>query len=121
VSDVGPFESMKIRILNGGHALVAYASALFNIYFVHDAILNQIVRSFVRKVILEEIIPLLPPVPDINLFEYFENVQKRMENPKIGDTIRRLCFDGSNRQPKFIIPSIIDAIKFLPSIFNWIN
>ncbi|MDO5706179.1 MAG: mannitol dehydrogenase family protein, partial [Paracoccus sp. (in: a-proteobacteria)] len=30
--------------------------------------------------------------------------------PKIGDTIRRLCLDGSNRQPKFIIPTIADRL-----------
>lgn len=31
--------------------------------------------------------------------------------PKIKDTIRRLCLDGSNRQPKFIVPSIADRLK----------
>src|SRR3546814_12633782 len=29
---------------------------------------------------------------------------------EIADTAQRLCFDGSNRQPKFIIPSIRDNI-----------
>ena len=36
---------------------------------------------------------------------------RRFSNPKIGDTIRRLCLDGSNRQPKFIIPTIADRLK----------
>jgi mannitol 2-dehydrogenase len=38
-------------------------------------------------------------------------IDKRFSNPKIGDTIRRLCLDGSNRQPKFIIPTIADRLK----------
>ena len=36
---------------------------------------------------------------------------RRCDNPKIGDTIRRLCLDGSNRQPKFIIPTIADRLE----------
>ena len=38
------------------------------------------------------------------------SIVRRCDNPKIGDTIRRLCLDGSNRQPKFIIPSIADRL-----------
>ena len=30
----------------------------------------------------------------------------RFANRAVGDTIRRLCLDGSNRQPKFIVPTI---------------
>ena len=30
--------------------------------------------------------------------------------PAIGDTIRRLCQDGSNRQPKFILPSVASRL-----------
>ena len=53
----------------------------------------------------------MPPVPGVVLEEYFQLIEHRFSNPKIGDTIRRLCFDGSNRQPKFIIPTIADRLK----------
>ena len=53
----------------------------------------------------------MPPVPDTDLGDYFKLIDKRFSNPKIGDTIRRLCLDGSNRQPKFIIPTIADRLK----------
>ena len=36
VTDVTPFEHMKIRILNGGHAIIAYPSGLMDIHFVHE-------------------------------------------------------------------------------------
>ncbi len=52
----------------------------------------------------------MPPVPNTDLDGYFRKVEERCLNPKIGDTIRRLCLDGSNRQPKFIIPSIADRL-----------
>ena len=70
-----------------------------------------VIRSFLQKVEREEIIPVVPPVPDTDLQKYFKKIEARFANPKIGDTIRRLCLDGSNRQPKFIIPSIADRLK----------
>jgi mannitol 2-dehydrogenase len=111
VSDVSPFEHMKIRILNGGHATIAYPAALMDIHFVHEAMENELVRGFLEKVEREEIIPIVPPVPDTNLDEYFALIDRRFSNPKIGDTITRLCLDGSNRQPKFILPSATDRLK----------
>ena len=101
---------MKIRILNGGHAIIAYPSGLMDIHFVHEGMADPLVRAFLTKVETEEILPILPPVPDTDLDDYFELIVRRCDNPKIGDTIRRLCLDGSNRQPKFIVPSIADRI-----------
>lgn len=115
VADVTPWEMMKIRILNGGHAIIAYPSGLMDIHFVHEGMEHPLVRAFLQKLEREEIIPIVPPVPGTDLDAYFRKVEERCLNPKIGDTIRRLCLDGSNRQPKFIIPSIADRLaKGLP-------
>jgi mannitol 2-dehydrogenase len=111
VKDVAPYEHMKIRILNGGHATIAYPAALLDIHFVHDAMSNRILWDFLAKVENDEIIPVVPPVPDTNLADYFALCQRRFANPKIGDTTRRLALDGSNRQPKFIIPSALDRVN----------
>ena len=99
------------RILNGGHAIIAYPAGLMDIHFVHEGMQNELVRAFLQKVEREEIIPIVPPVPGTDLDGYFRKVEERCLNPKIGDTIRRLCLDGSNRQPKFIIPSIADRLE----------
>ena len=111
VSDVTPWEMMKIRILNGGHAIIAYPSGLMDIHFVHEGMENPVVRAFLQKVERDEVIPIVPPVPNTGLDAYFAKVEERCLNPKIGDTIRRLCLDGSNRQPKFIVPVIRDRLK----------
>ncbi len=110
VPDVAPFEHMKIRILNGGHATIAYPAGLLDIHFVHEAMEHPLVRAFLEKVEREEIIPVVPPVPDTDLGEYYALIERRFSNPKIGDTIQRLCLDGSNRQPKFILPSAADRL-----------
>lgn len=110
VDDVAPYEHMKIRILNGGHATIAYPAGLMDIHFVHEGMENELVSAFLTKVENDEIIPVVPPVPDTNLNDYYALCQSRFANPKIGDTIRRLALDGSNRQPKFIIPSALDRV-----------
>ncbi|MFC3703496.1 mannitol dehydrogenase family protein [Devosia honganensis] len=111
VSDVAPYEHMKIRILNGGHATIAYPAGLLDIHFVHEAMEHPLISAFLRKVEREEIIPVVPPVPDTDLHDYFRLCEQRFANPRIGDTVRRLALDGSNRQPKFIVPSIADRIE----------
>ncbi|MDF0597336.1 mannitol dehydrogenase family protein [Psychromarinibacter halotolerans] len=111
VPDVAPFELMKLRILNGGHATIAYPAGLMDIHFVHEAMENDLVRAFLRKLEETEIMPNVPPVPDTDLNDYFDLIERRFSNPKIGDTVRRLCLDGSNRQPKFIVPTLRDALK----------
>jgi mannitol 2-dehydrogenase len=117
VTDVAPFELMKIRILNGGHAAIAYPAALMDIHFVHDAMAAPLISAFLAKLEREEIVPIVPPVPGVVLEDYVRLIERRFANPKIGDTIPRLCLDGSNRQPKFILPSIADRLaKGLPLV-----
>jgi mannitol 2-dehydrogenase len=108
--DVAPYELMKIRILNGGHAVIAYPAGLLDIVYVHEAMAHPLIAGFLDKIEREEIIPEVPPVPDTSLSDYLALIARRFSNPKIGDTIRRLCLDGSNRQPKFIVPAIADRL-----------
>lgn len=116
VEDVTPYENMKIRILNGGHAVIAYPAGLLDIHFVHEAMANPLIRAFLAKLEQDEIIPTVAPVPNTNLQDYYKLIERRFSNPKIADTIRRLCLDGSNRQPKFIVPTISDRLEAGKSI-----
>jgi mannitol 2-dehydrogenase len=115
-SDVAPYELMKIRILNGGHAAIAYPAGLLDIHFVHEAMADEQIRAFLEKLTKSEIQPVVPPPPNTSLDDYRELIASRFANPKIGDTIQRLCFDGSNRQPKFILPTVTDRLKSGTSI-----
>jgi mannitol 2-dehydrogenase len=115
-SDVAPYELMKIRILNGGHAAIAYPAGLLDIHFVHEAMADEQIRAFLEKLTKSEIQPVVPPPPNTSLDDYRALIASRFANPKIGDTIQRLCFDGSNRQPKFILPTVADRLKSGASI-----
>lgn len=110
-SDVAPYEHMKIRILNGGHAAIAYPAGLLDIHFVHEAMEDRQIAAFLEALTKREIIPVVPPPPQVDLDAYRRKVAERFANPKIGDTVSRLCLDGSNRQPKFILPTAADRLK----------
>jgi mannitol 2-dehydrogenase len=110
-SHVAAFELMKLRILNGGHATIAYPAGLLGIHFVHDAMADPLVRGFLDKLETDEIIPHVPPVPGVDLIDYYHLIAGRFANPDVGDTIPRLAQDGSNRQPKFILPSTRDRLS----------
>ncbi|WP_338425893.1 mannitol dehydrogenase family protein [Sphingopyxis kveilinensis] len=108
---VEAFETMKIRILNGGHAIIGYAAALCGIDHIHDAMASPTIAHFVERVQTTEILPIVPPPPGHDLARYKAQVIDRFRNHRIADTSRRLCFDGSNRQPKFILPSVRDNLE----------
>jgi mannitol 2-dehydrogenase len=111
VPDVTPYEHMKLRILNAGHASIAYVGALLDQHFVHEAMAHPLISRYLEKMETEEILPSVPPVPNTDLQAYLQLILERFANPKIGDTIARLCFDGSNRQPKFVLPSTRDRLQ----------
>jgi len=110
VADVAPYELMKLRILNGGHAAIAYPGALLGHHFAHDAMADPLIRNYLAKLETEEILPTVPEIPDVSFEAYLDTVLKRFSNGAVGDTISRLCLDGSNRQPKFILPTIQDRL-----------
>ena len=107
---VDAFETMKIRILNGGHAIIAYPGGLADIEFVHQAMADTQIRAFLDAVLSREVLPIVPPVPGVHLPDYKALIIERFSNPLVADTVRRLALDGSNRQPKFIVPSIRDGL-----------
>ena len=108
VPDVAPYELMKLRVLNGGHAALAYAAGLMGIKYAHQAMQNTLIKQYLTKLITNEVIPSLPEVPGINVTDYFSIIVERFSNPEIKDTIERLYQDGQNRLPKFVLPTIVD-------------
>jgi mannitol 2-dehydrogenase len=107
---VHDYERMKIRILNGGHAVICYPAALLGLEVVSEAMADARIRRFFRKVEETELVPHVQPVPGMTPLAYLDLIESRFANPAIADTTRRLAFDGSNRQPKFILPAVADGL-----------
>lgn len=108
--DVHSYEAMKIRILNGGHQVIANSGALLGIETISGCMKNRLVKELLRKVATEEILPYVAPVPEKSPAEYFDLIEQRFSNPLIVDTTRRVAFDGSSRHPGFVLPSVRDGL-----------
>ena len=116
--NVHGYEDQKIRILNGGHQILANAAELLNIETVRDAMKNKMIVSLLEKIEKDEIIPHIKPVPGYTPLKYYELIASRFSNPSIQDTTRRVAFDGSSRHAGFLVPSIKDGIKHNISIIG---
>ena len=111
VADVAPYELMKIRILNGGHAAIAYPAGAARHPLRPRGDGGQADRDLPRDADQARDPVGRAAAAGVTLEAYRQKVAERFANPKIGDTITRLCLDGSNRQPKFILPSVVDRLK----------
>jgi fructuronate reductase/mannitol 2-dehydrogenase len=67
-------------------------------------------HTFIGRLMDDEIAPLLLPVPGIDLPGYQRTLLQRFANPKIADQVARICTDGSDRMPKFLLPSLAEAL-----------
>jgi mannitol 2-dehydrogenase len=109
VEDVGPYELMKKRLLNGGHAALAYLGYLAGYRTTDEAMADPVFHSFLAQLMDDEITPLLPDVPGIDLDEYKRVLLLRLANPKIKDELQRLARRGASKVANYLLPSIVEA------------
>lgn len=104
--DVAPYETMKLRLLNGSHSSMAYLGNLKGLTYVHEVMEDGPMAAYIERMMLLEVMPNLPHVPGIDLPLYATTLLSRFANPAIADQLTRLCFDGSGKLPKFVLPAI---------------
>ncbi|MEM7471527.1 MAG: mannitol dehydrogenase family protein [Pseudomonadota bacterium] len=108
--DVHAYESMKIRLLNAGHQLLANAGELLGRETIADCMADPDIAAFFAKVERSEIAPHVHAVPGMSAEQYVTLISARFANPKIRDTTRRVAFDGLSRHQGFLHPIIADAV-----------
>ncbi|WP_413221762.1 mannitol dehydrogenase family protein [Tritonibacter mobilis] len=113
---VHAYETMKIRILNAGHQVIANAGELLSCATIADCMEDADIRSLFEKVETEEIAPYVHAVPEITPEAYVALIASRFSNPAIRDTTRRVAFDGSSRHAGFVLPILRDALVANASI-----
>ncbi|WP_089901084.1 mannitol dehydrogenase family protein [Loktanella fryxellensis] len=104
--DVHAYEAMKIRILNGGHQVIANAGEIVGVPTIADCMAHPDIHALFRKVETEEIVPHVHAVPGMTPQSYVDLIDSRFSNPEIRDTTRRVAFDGSSRHTGFVLPVI---------------
>ena len=110
VTDVAPYEIMKMRLLNGSHLAMAYLGAIGGFTYVHEIMQDRLYLDFIRQ-FMEEVTPVVPLIPGTSIPEYKATLIARFSNPTINDQVTRICSEGSAKMPKWVLPSIAELLE----------
>jgi fructuronate reductase/mannitol 2-dehydrogenase len=110
VADAAPYELMKKRLLNGGHSALGYLGYLAGHRRTDQVLADPVLHDYLAALLDEEIAPLLPPVPGVDLASYTQTLLRRFANPRVGDPLTRICGRGSTKVPAYLLPSLCEAV-----------
>lgn len=110
VSEVAPFEFMKLRMLNGAHSSLAYLGYLAGHETVSEASGDAVLARFLQG-LWAEIIPTVPAPQGVVLGDYAEALLARFRNPAIRHRTWQIAMDGSQKLPQRLLGTIRDRLK----------
>jgi fructuronate reductase len=100
VDDVRPFETMKLRMLNGSHSLLAYVGLLAGHESVFEAVSDGRLARLIERYMTEEAVPTLDMPAGIDLMKYAEDLRARFANDSLQHRLRQIAMDGSQKLPQ---------------------
>ncbi|MGI9552935.1 MAG: mannitol dehydrogenase family protein [Aurantibacter sp.] len=106
VSDVKPYEKMKLRLLNAGHSVLGILGAIHGYPTINACMEDKIFADFLRAFMDKEATPVLDEIEGVDLEAYKDSLMERFANPNIKDSVSRICSESSAKLPKFLIPTI---------------
>jgi mannitol 2-dehydrogenase len=107
--DVAPYELTKKRLLNAGHCALGYLGYLAGYRTTAEVMADRVYATYMSALI-DEILPLLPRVPGIDLEAYKATLLDRLANPEMADQLARLCRRGSTKVPSYLLPSVTETL-----------
>ncbi|MCK3684458.1 mannitol dehydrogenase family protein [Maribellus sp. YY47] len=111
VTDVSPYEKMKIRLLNAGHSVLGIPGAIHGHPTINACMEDRIFSTFMRRFMDLEATPVLDAVEGIDLEKYKDVLEERFTNPNIKDSVARICSESSAKLPKFLIPTVLENLN----------
>jgi fructuronate reductase len=109
VEDVRPFETMKLRMLNGAHSMLAYAGFLSGRKYVADVMADPALSALVRRH-LAAAAETVPPVPGVDLAAYADALAERFRNPHLRHETYQIAMDGTQKLPQRLLAPAAEAL-----------
>jgi fructuronate reductase len=106
VGDVAPYETMKLRLLNGAHSALAYLGFLGGCETIGDAVADRGLSGLVARLWREEIIPVLTAPPGVDLVGYTDALVARFANPAVRHCTWQIAMDGSQKLPQRLLDTV---------------
>jgi fructuronate reductase len=110
VTEVEPFEHMKLRLLNGAHSALAYLGYLGGYETIAETMADPGYAGFVERLWRDEIVPVVPPPPETDLLAYVAALQARFRNPAIRHRTWQIAMDGSQKLPQRLLGTIRERL-----------
>ena len=110
VQDVRPFETMKLRCLNGTHSALAYLGYLAGYETISDTATDPAFAAYLDRLWKREIIPTVPVPEGEDLARYCRNLKDRYQNQNIRHRTWQIAMDGSQKLPQRILGTIADNL-----------
>jgi fructuronate reductase len=107
VSDVRPYEEMKLRMLNGAHSGMAYLGLLAGRETVADAFTDPQIGGFVHR-LWAEAAETLSPLLDTDA--YRAALGRRFANTAIRHRCAQIALDGSQKLPQRVVATARDRL-----------
>ena len=108
-ADIAPWETAKLRLLNGAHSAIAYLGGLAGFDFVHEVIATPAYARFIEALWDESAATLVPP-PGLDIAAYRRALMARFANPDLGHRTRQIAMDGSQKLPQRLLAPIADRL-----------
>lgn len=110
-NDVAAFETMKLRLLNGSHSAIAYLGFLANKQYVADVMSVNTLATFIRYVMLQELLPSVKVPVGIDSLHYCEQLTERFNNPNLPYRTDQIATDGSQKLPQRLLNPLRHQLK----------
>ena len=110
VADIAPFETMKLRLLNGCHSTLAYLGFLSGHEFIWQASADPLLATLIERLITEEVLPTLTAPPGVDLRAYCAQLVARFHNPALPHRTQQIAMDGSQKLPQRLLATIRDRL-----------
>ena len=105
-----PYKERKVRVLNGAHTSSVLAGYLYGIDIVRDCMSDNIMGEFIRRVVMEEIVPQVN-LPRADVEAFAQSVFERFENPFIDHALLSISLNSVSKWRARVLPSFKDYIK----------
>lgn len=111
VTDVAPYERMKLSLLNAGHSVLGILGALVGYQTIDEVVNDKDIRLFLAAFMNEEVTPSLGELKGMDLNSYKTSLIKRFGNQNIKDQVSRICSESSAKIPIFLLPTVKHQIE----------
>jgi tagaturonate reductase len=103
--DLKPYQTRKVRILNGAHTLMTPIALLNGLESVRETMNHAELSAFVRATVRENIIPVLPMAEE-ELHAYADSVFERFLNPFIHHRLADIAMNTISKFRTRLLPTI---------------